>query len=361
MNKQAPIDQNHSEESKQIKRHIICERDVGLFSLILQVIANIPWANHEGRTPIVFFNKRCAYWTPKGFRGKSNVWEYYFEPLHPDHSADTTPHDLLEKIQDNPPSEKYLGYFADPDTFVTNHFGDHPKSKRKALQIPYKWADPDISLRKKASEIIHQYIHPRAYILEQVDNFFNANLNGAFVIGLHIRGTDAGSKQERSPYRQGLLNLANYIREVKTCLDAHPDAKIFVATDSQASLEAIQSQFGTKVFAYDSIRHHSGEPAGQGPTGHIMPKYISEDRERAAQNGMEAVIEYLLLTKSDVLIHNGAGIARTVLLTCPNLMHVNTYRPNKLKAHILGFSIRRILTHIKRYVFGLLESDKPAR
>ena len=37
------------------KFHIICERDVGLFSLIQQVIANVPWAVKEDRVPVVYF------------------------------------------------------------------------------------------------------------------------------------------------------------------------------------------------------------------------------------------------------------------------------------------------------------------
>ena len=62
--------------------HLICERDVGLFSLIQQVIATIPWALAEGRTPIVHFGPRTCYWTPNGHHSAKSVWEYYFEPLH---------------------------------------------------------------------------------------------------------------------------------------------------------------------------------------------------------------------------------------------------------------------------------------
>ena len=68
--------------------HLMRERDVGLFSLIQQVVANIAWARSEGRVPVADFRERCCYWTPGGHAGASSVWEYYFEPLAEGLSAD---------------------------------------------------------------------------------------------------------------------------------------------------------------------------------------------------------------------------------------------------------------------------------
>ena len=48
---------------------ILCERDVGLFSLIQQVVANIPRAIAEDRIPVVLFGDRCSYFTPPGHQG----------------------------------------------------------------------------------------------------------------------------------------------------------------------------------------------------------------------------------------------------------------------------------------------------
>jgi hypothetical protein len=56
-----------------------------------------------------------------------------------------------------------------------------------------------------------------------------------------------------------------------------------------------------------------------------MPAYISRNRDLAAWNGEEAVIEYLLLSQCAYLVHNGSGLARTVLLNAPNLPHTNTH------------------------------------
>ena len=84
--------------------------------------------------------------------------------------------------------------------------------------------------------------------------------------------------------------------------------------------------------SYDSVRHESGEAAGEGPTGWIMLAYISGDRDVAARNGEDAVVEYLLPSRCDYLVHNGSSLARTVLLNAPELPYVNTHtrRPERV-------------------------------
>jgi hypothetical protein len=99
-----------------------------------------------------------------------------------------------------------------------------------------------------------------------------------------------------------------------------------VASDEQSSLDHLAAAFGDRVIAYDTVRHRDGAAAGQGPTGWIMPAYIVRDRDVAARNGEDAVVEYLLLSRCHHLVHNGSSLARTVLLNAPELPHTNTHR-----------------------------------
>jgi hypothetical protein len=59
-----------------------------------------------------------------------------------------------------------------------------------------------------------------------------------------------------------------------------------------------------------------------------MPGYIASDREIAARNGEDAIVEYLLLRRCFYLVHNGSGLARTVLLAQPKLAHFNVHLRN---------------------------------
>lgn len=312
--------------SSEPRLHVICERDVGLFSLIQQVIANIPWALAENRVPVVYFGSNTCYWTPTGYRGQDTVWEYYFEPLVPGCPAAGIPAPLRELISAHPPSPWQVGYPAAGGSFVSSHFGDHPDLSGRALLIPYQWDDPGQDLRHRAREIIDRFVRPRPYIVEKVDDFFTAHLAGRHVIGVHVRGTDATSQAELRPFRQGSLVLPRYTAEITRLLDLHPDATVFAASDEQASLDYLVRAFGPRVISYGSMRHSGGEAAGKGPTGWIMPAYIARDRQAAARNGEEAVIEYLLLSRCDYLVHNGSSLARTVLLNAPRMPHTNTHR-----------------------------------
>jgi hypothetical protein len=305
--------------------HVVCERDVGLFSLIQQAIANIPWAIHENRTPVIYFQNKTCYWTSNGYQDKDTVWEYYFDPVFPTYPASSLPLHIRSEIARNHPCPSDVGYFADEQTFVSSHFGDHPDLKGKTLWIPYFVEDPDDGLRRQASAVIQEFVRPRAYIQEKVNRFFDAHIAGNYVIGVHVRGTDAISNDEVRWHRKGSLSLEKYVREIRRRLKVEPDARIFVATDAHASLDYLKEMFGARVIACDSLRHRTGNAAGKGPTGWIMPAYVAGDRDQAARNGEEAVIEYLLLARCKHLIHNGSSLSRTVLLTDPEMPHTNTH------------------------------------
>jgi hypothetical protein len=255
------------------------------------------------------------------------VWEYYFEPLVDGYPADAIPESLRSRIDCAFPAMSDLGYFAEEDVFVTSHYGDHPSLSRMAPAIPFMDANPGPRLRRWTSKLMAGYVKPRAYLQRKADSFFAEHLQGGEVIGVHIRGTDAVSAQETRPYRRDSLDLDRFVRELSGLLQERPRARIFVATDAQPSLDHLKDAFDGRVIAYDALRHLDGEAAGVGPTGLIMPAYIAQDRDAAARNGEDAVVEFLLLGRCSHLVHNGAGLALTVLLRDPAMPHTDT-RPS---------------------------------
>jgi len=304
--------------------HIMRERDVGLFSLVQQVIGNVPWAEAEGRVPVAYFGPRCSYFKAGGHRGRDTVWEYYFEPVVSGYPWSLVPTDLAARVEPVSPGDVDLGVALDGGHFVSRHFGDHADLAGKSLPVPYLWDDPSPELRRRAAGIIKAHVRPRRYIIEAALAFRAKHLPERF-IGVHVRGTDAISRDERRLHRLGSLSFPQFKRAIEDALRVRPDAALFVATDSERSLEQVRSWFGDRVRAYDSLRHHDGPAAGRGPAGGLIPAYVSASPDAAARNGEEALIEYCLLCQSSLLIHNGSGLARTVLLTRPDLGHVNTH------------------------------------
>lgn len=199
--------------------HICRERDVGLFSLVQQVIANIPWALREGRIPVADFRQRTCYWTARGYRDRNSVWEYYFEPIVASYPAAAVPERVSALIEQSFPDQTRLGYFADEHAYVTNHYGDHESLRGTAPQIPYVTGNPGAALRRQTSEIIRAFVRPRRYIERAVDQFYDEHMRGCEVIGVHVRGTDAVSASETREYRQGSFDLERFGGVVTQLLD----------------------------------------------------------------------------------------------------------------------------------------------
>jgi hypothetical protein len=305
--------------------HVCRERDVGLFSLIQQVIANIPWALREGRIPVADFRHRTCYWTAHGYRDRDSVWEYYFEPIVAGYPAAAIPDYVSALVEGSFPDQSNLGYFADAHAYVTNHYGDHESLRGTSPRIPYTTGNPSAALRQHTSEIIRAFIRPRQYVERAVGRFYDNHMRGREVIGVHIRGTDAVSARETREYRQGSLDLERFAAAVTQQLNERPRARVLVATDAESSLRYLADALEDRVFFYDAVRHTTGEAAGRGPTGCIMPAYVAADSDTAARNGEDAVVEYLLLTRCSHLVHNGASLATTVLLHNPLMPHTNTH------------------------------------
>jgi hypothetical protein len=304
---------------------VLVERDVGLFSLVQQVVSHLPWAFREGRVPVARFGPGCAYWVPGGFHEATTVWEYYFEPVVRDTPLDAVPRRIARAIAPIPDEA-----FRDipGGHVISSNFGDHPALAGKTLRIPYLWADPDHATRAEASKLISAYVRPREYIERDAAEFLGKDLDGRFTIGVHIRGTDALT--EGRIHRRGSLDLARYIGRINALIRHHPDARVFVASDSQTSVDAVQRAFPGRVISMDVTRDDgSTHGGGRGPQGWSMPYYIATDRARAAQNGADAVTEYLVLARCGHLVHNGSGMARTVLLANPRLPHTNVHLANR--------------------------------
>jgi hypothetical protein len=308
--------------------HIICERDVGLFSLIQQVIANVSYAEHERRVPIVCFGRRCSYWTPNGYRGRDTVWEYYFEPVVPEFSVRSIPEQIRRRVEEEPPHDASFGYLTGDGATVTSNYGEHGGFRGKSLAIPHAFDDPSDSLRCSASRLINRYVRVRQEIRERARDFHERNMRHRPNIGVHLRGTDALVQPGRvrwGPY----LDLARYRNCIDDLLRRYPDAGIFVASDAESSVQKMRDIYGGRVIATGAVRHHGGPLAGKGPTGEIMPAHLTEDANVAAKSGEEAIIDYLLLCRCNALVHNGSSLARTVLLTVPGMAASNTILPSR--------------------------------
>ena len=301
--------------------HIVLDWDVGLFNLILGALAHVYWALSEGRIPIIYFGENNCYFTPNGYRGCNTVWEYYFEPVIPEFPASRVPAYVLEWTAENSLGRSNRGQFVDEFAFVSRNGAWHVTVDGEGLRGFRGHQPSSRHIREITASVIRDYIRPRDYIIDKANRFFEEQLEGRYVIGVHIRGTDAIGDSGRQAI-QTSINYDKFLAVLRRLRKVNPDALIFIASDEQAAVDLIRNAF-SGVIAYESIRHQRGEVAGQGPVGGLMPAYLTNDPDRAAQNGEEAVIEYLLLCRCNYLVHNHSGIPRTVLSTVPDMPDTN--------------------------------------
>jgi hypothetical protein len=143
---------------------------------------------------------------------------------------------------------------------------------------------------------------------------------GAFVVGVHYRGTDAVHQRWDGflrHYRSDRVPYATYAAEVRRVLDEAAPAlyHVFVATDEQACLAFMRREFGDRVVAVDAPR------AGDDGTA------VHLDLTRSPwTKGESAMLDALLLASTDYLVKGRSNLSDASLVFNPDLRY--SFRPD---------------------------------
>ena len=141
--------------------------------------------------------------------------------------------------------------------------------------------------------MLRRYIRPRQHILERANRFYNAHLAGHHVIERRIKALGA-----------------------EAC-------RVFLATDEAALIAPFEERFGGSLVYCETVRKVDGDDIfGTGPTGQVVPGYIAKGGSTAAKNGDDAVLEFELLRRSDILVHNVSSLSRAASYGVPESIRV---------------------------------------
>ncbi len=170
--------------------------------------------------------------------------------------------------------------------------------------------------RAALHRLLDAYVHVRPEILDEVKRFVTARFDpGAYVVGVHYRGTDSTHKWTGAlnHYRMSRVPYESYADEVRRALDAaSPGAfQIFVATDEIDCLEFMQRTFGDRVIALaDSPRVHPHQQA------------VHLDRSLRVSNyqkGKSALVDCLVLACVSYLVKGRSNLSDASLAFNPRL------------------------------------------
>ena len=227
--------------------------EVGMFAATNQVLGQLALYETMGSLmtglKIDFGSYGLYYDPPHG----PNWWEYYFEPIC---IGEQTP-ELIRY-----PSIKQCH----------EAFGVRRRLKRL-----------------EAAHLIQKYIHVKPSIQEKVDLFAAEYFQNFYILAVHYRGTDKRSEAPIVPYSQ-------VIEKVAQSIPKNLPVRIFVATDEAPFLKKMEEAFPGLIVA--TIAHRT-----EGRRG------IHFINNSPYEVGEEALIDALLLSRSDFLIRTSSNLS----------------------------------------------------
>lgn len=299
---------------------VIKERDVGFFSLFLQVVNTLICVEKQALNcqVVIEFGDQQSY-----FCG-SNSWTDYFQQLESE-----TDSGLTSQIQNaNTHYKKYLKqmpywdecgavYQVDWQTYWTASY--YPRFNHQSADLHINHAKiPKHQERITAAKVIEKYIKVNNEISARLSELLATRVTGNFVLGVQFRGTDA-----RMDSRRKIPSYEHYLEIINQQLSEYGNKAnmiIVVASDEQAFIDVVTETFAN-VISVDTIRHDVGDEnyRGSGPQDFLMPAFIAKNKQQALKG---AIMDYLLLCQSDVLIHNLGSLTNAVLLTKPGIKSI---------------------------------------
>lgn len=195
-----------------------------------------------------------------------NWWEYYFEPIHVG-SRENAP--IVPSIQ---------------TAMIGSVNYDFPRIVEFTVY------------RKDANALIKKYVRVKWHIKKKLKQIVKNSFGRSKVIGVHYRGTDKIYEDPLAPFENVAAEVDKAIVQFET--DKEAKVKIFVATDQQNFLDYMIERYPSKVIYYQegarSLNHNAVH------TSAIATPY---------KKGEDALIDCLLLSKSDIIIKTSSNLS----------------------------------------------------
>ena len=267
-------------------RHLVIatRHNCGLWSMFFQVIGLIRYAERHGLEPVVYFNDATCWWSPDGYNGSRNAWEYFFEPISSVSAMEllgTRAHSLedasVQQIQAARPDDIVMS------DYILDHVGHYDHTEEQ---------------RQEYAGIVERRIKLKSQVLVKLNvTLVEALTRGATAV--HYRGTDKSCESARQ-------SVHEYYDALQHRVD--PSHKLFVATDDAPFLEWMIGTYGDRVLYTQAARSHDRTALHLGP-------------HRGPQQAEECLLDVLLMSKCQHLVHGNSSVTNGVLAFNPAMSH----------------------------------------
>lgn len=261
----------------------------GLWSMFFQIIGLIRYAERRDLEPVVYFNDATCWWSPNGYNGSRNAWEYFFEPIGRVSAMEllgtkqsSLEHASVQQLQDALPDDIVMSdYILDN----VGHY-DHTEAQRQEY-----------------ASIVERRIRVKSQVLAKLDpTLVEALTRGATAV--HYRGTDKFCESPRP-------SVHEYYDALQHRVD--PSHKLFVATDDAPFLEWMIGTYGDRVLYTQAARSHDQVPLHIGP-------------HRGPRQAEECLLDVLFMAKCQHLVHGNSSVTNGVLVFNPTMSHDALHR-----------------------------------
>lgn len=280
----------------------------GFFAYFIFALNQLRYCERHNFFPVVYFGEKSGPGDNAYFDQQhgANMWDYYFEPVAGLSYADVQgmvndpqsglcQSDLMELTSED---LWYLHLF-DPASIYGYTYGRY----RHKQEYDADWYEAQ---RFKARDCVEKYVRIKEPIRRIVEEFYDANMVGRTVLGVHMRGTDKGVAVASSNV-QRIVGPDAYIEEIDRYLSDHPRCRIFLATDQTQFLEMMTQRYGDRLLYRDAKRSSTA----------LNPFQVRDGE--GYRKGEEALVDCLLLSKCDFLLKCTSHLSETAMYFNPDL------------------------------------------
>jgi hypothetical protein len=276
----------------------------GLFSEFHSVLGALAYADAHGSAGVrVDFRSPLYHERDRG----PNWWTYFFESA----------------AMSLDPGESTAGLEVHLNRVITKYGTYGGFSDVVGGPLAYLYPMTFGISRSALHRLLTAHVHVRPEILDEVARFIGARFEpGAFVVGVHFRGTDSTHSWTGSftNYRTSRVSYRAYADEVRRALDeAAPRAyQVFVATDEVDCLEFMRREFDDRLlFLDDAPRVHPHQQAVHLDLTLPVSNY---------QKGKSALVDCLVLAATSYLVKGRSNLSDASLAFNPHLPY--SFRPD---------------------------------
>jgi len=278
--------------------HLLKLRPDGMFSNVNEVVQQYHLAVLAGYRFGIDWSNSC-YRDPER---RGDPWSYYFEDVFDTGGPPAA---------DSPPLPRGVKVACTRDNLITPRLVD---GQCDPLLLPRD--------RKMAGETLSRAIRLKPGIAQHIRDI-RANLAGAELIGVHIRGegrTDGGTLRLRAAAGAvGRVPFALYFNAVDAALAQRPAAAVLVCSDSCMVIAAARQRYGQRLVVYQAQRSQFGEMHA----GHPQNRGMTFEPWRL---GLDVIVEAHLLAGADCFVHGNSNLANYVLCRAPDLSSHYVYQ-----------------------------------